>query len=103
LYWNDLTEEEKLNVNKVMEALKNPKIGGMYEKGDGYFHLEKNTKKSILFLKKKYNFANIYYNDFESDVNNLLTLGAVWSMRWFSKVAGVAHGWEKAPTQKITR
>jgi hypothetical protein len=98
---SEATQEETESINRVMKALKNPKKGGMFDNGGGSFVL--NIDKQILFLIKEYPLISTTSKKLRKDMDNLINLGATWSMRWFSRVAGIAHGWESAPTKKVTR
>jgi hypothetical protein len=98
---NEATSEETESIYRVMKVLNDPKVGGMFENGGGYFML--NTEKQILFLVKEFPLTTITPQELCKDMENLINLGATWSMRWFSRVAGIAHGWESAPTEPVTR
>ena len=99
MYLNTLTPKETENVYLVMKTLNDPKQGGMFENGGGYFLLE----KEMIFLVKEFPLTTITPQKLRKDMDNLINLGATWSMRWFSRVAGIAHGWESVPTEPVTR
>jgi len=99
MYLSTLTPKETKNVYLVMKTLNDPKQGGMFENGGGYFVLE----KEMIFLVKEFPLTTITHQELRKDMDNLINLGATWSMRWFSRVAGIAHGWESPPTEPVTR
>jgi hypothetical protein len=102
-YWDILDKEQKQNIKKVMQTLNSAKTREIYNMGGGYFEHDKNIEKPMIFLKKDYFLSSIDYDTFESDVSNLINLGGVWVIRWFSEVTGIAHGWNKYPKEKQLR
>lgn len=93
--------EIKANFRKVAAALEDPAIGGMFEKGGGTFVLDE--EKRIYFLTREFPVGRTTEGELRRAMEDLLDLGAVWTTRWFRRVAAVAHGWEPAPTRPVTR
>jgi len=86
---------------KVDAGLNDPKYGGMYDRGGGYFKLDED--KQILFLVKDYQVSETSAAEFIKDVDNLNALGGIWVMSWFAHAADQSLGAEPPPTQRITR
>jgi hypothetical protein len=89
------------NFRKVAVALNAAEIGGMFERGGGYFILDE-TKRMYFFVKE-YDINVINHDILYQDMNNLIGLGATWTIRWFARVADITHGHELAPTKRVTR
>lgn len=85
---------------KVAQALNDPRIGGMYERGGGHFILDE--KKEMFFLVKDFS-ANIDLESFKYNMDELRNIGARWVLRWISHVADQALGHESPPKQLVTR
>jgi len=95
------TDETKDKHRRVAAALDDPKIGGMFEHGGGSFLLDE--EKSAYFLVKRFPLATTTPNGLVSEMEDLLNIAAAWTTRWLSRVAGIVHGWEPAPTVPVTR
>ena len=100
-YPSDVPPEIIENFNKVARALNNPEIGGMFESAGGYFVLD--NQKRMFFLMKDYELTTVDADKLYTDMQDLIDLGAVWTIRWFSRVARITHGREAAPVKKVTR
>lgn len=86
---------------QTLAALNDPKIGGMYDRGGGYFRLDED--KQIVFLVKDYKLAGTSTPTFIKDVDNLIGLSGVWVTNWFGHAAKQSYGAEPMPTQRATR
>ncbi len=86
---------------QVTAGLNDPKIGGMYDRGGGYFFHDK--EKQIKFLAKDYKVAETSASEFVRDVDNLNGLAGIWVTNWFAHAARQSYGAEPLPTQHITR
>ena len=86
---------------QVDAALNDPKIGGMYDRGGGYFFLDED--KQVTFLAKDYKVATTLPGEFIRDVDNLNDLAGIWITNWFGHVADQTFGHEPMPTQRATR
>jgi hypothetical protein len=86
---------------KSNEALNDPKIGGVYDRGGGYFWLD--TEQQIMFLAKDYPLQSINTEQFVKDVDNLRGLAGPWLMWWGPHVADQAFGREPPPTHFADR
>ena len=95
--WPDRAKYEK----QVDVALNDPKIGGMYDRGGGYFFLDEG--KQVSFLAKDYEVTNTTPALFIRDVDNLNSLGGIWVMSWMGHVADQTFGAEPLPTHPVTR
>ena len=83
----------------VARALNNPAIGGLFDQGGGYFRLDED--KRIYFLEKDFPLGKVTSADVEEGMERLRTLGATWTMRWFGRVADVAHGRAFPPAKPV--
>ena len=88
-------------IQRVNAALDDPSKGGLFEHGGGHFFLDERKQK--LFLVKDFPVEAATPNDLWTQMEDLIDLGARWSMKWFSHVAGIAHGWEQPPLHPVTR
>jgi len=86
---------------KVDAGLNDPKYGGMYDRGGGYFKLDED--KQILFLVKDYKVSETSAAEFIKDVDNLNALGGIWVMSWFAHAANQILGHEPLPTHFVDR
>ena len=86
---------------KVDAALNDPKIGGMYDRGGGYFFTDQN--KQIVFLAKDYSLPRTTSAEFIRDVDNLNSLAGIWLMSWMGHVAVQTLGGEPLPPHFVTR
>jgi len=83
----------------VARALNNPAIGGLFDQGGGYFRLDED--KRIYFLEKDFPLGKTTPADVEEGMERLRSLGATWTMRWFGRVADVAHGRAFPPAKPV--
>jgi len=95
----DPSDEEKEGLERFLKALFNPEIGGLFDHGGGTFFAD--YEKKMLFLTKKFPINEVSYKQFKKEMNVLINTAAKWSMRWISKVAAYAHGWEPLPDKSI--
>ena len=93
--------ESAAGQRKVAVDLNNPKIGGMYDRGGGYFVL--NEDKEMFFLVKDYAVSTTTPSEFIKDFDNLNALGGIWLMSWIKHAARQSHGAEPMPTQYVDR
>ncbi len=89
------------NFRKVAAALNDPEIGGMFETAGGRFRLDE--AKRMLFLTKDFPVASTSAGELKREMEEMLDVGAVWTTRWLARVAGIAHGWQPPPTNRVTR
>lgn len=97
----DAPEERLVAYRKMVEALNDPKIGGMFENGGGTFVLDE--EKQMYFLTKDFPVLSTNKAQFLADMDDLQSIGAVWTTTWVFRVAMIMHGNEKAPTERVTR
>lgn len=84
---------------KVARALNDPAIGGLFDQGGGYFRLDED--KRIYFLEKEFPLGKSTPADIEEGMERLRSLAATWTMRWFGRVADVAHGRALPPAKPV--
>ncbi len=90
----------KDNFRKVLKALNDPKIGGMFERGGGTFVLDE--EKRMFFLVRDFPAAQMTQRALRLKMEKLLNVGATWSLHWFGRVARIAHGREAPPSEPVT-
>lgn len=93
--------EDQEPYRKVGAALNDPQIGGMFEQGGGYFILDE--EKRMYFLAKDLPLATTTAEGLRKEMDELLDLGATWTVRWFARVADITHGRAAPPQRPITR
>jgi hypothetical protein len=86
---------------KVGRALNDPYVGGMFEQGGGYFLLDEDRR--MYFLARNFPLATTTPKDLGEGMDLLRDLAATWTLRWFARVADVAHGREAPPARPVTR
>ncbi len=86
-------EHIRENFRAVARALADPTIGGMFERGGGQIILAE--EKRSFFLVYDFELWNVNTLEFRAKIEELIDIGAHWTLRWFSQVARVTHG--KAP------
>ncbi len=95
--WPDRAHFER----QVISGLNDPKIGGMYDRGGGYFVLDE--EKQMYFLVKDYPLATTDVDQFLHDFDNLNQLSGIWLMSWGPHAARQSYGAEPPPTQRVDR
>ncbi len=85
----------------VARALADPTIGGMFERGGGRIVLDE--EKRTFFLIYDFELGRVASLEFRAKVEDLIDIGAHWTLRWFSQVARVAHGVAPRPGQFTQR
>ena len=83
----------------VARALNDPAVGGLFDQGGGYFRLDED--KRIYFLEKEFPLGKTTAADLEKGMDQLRNLGTTWTMRWFARVADVAHGRAFPPAKPV--
>jgi hypothetical protein len=83
----------------VARALNDPAIGGLFDQGGGYFRLDED--KRMYFLEKDFPLGKTNPAEVEEGMERLRSLGATWTMRWFGRVADVAHGRAFPPAKPV--
>jgi hypothetical protein len=98
--WRDGAPEAQIDAfSKVGRALNDPAIGGLFDQGGGYFHLD--PDKRIYFLKKDFPLATTTPADLGEGMERLRDLAATWTTRWFGRVADITHGRALAPLRPV--
>ena len=95
--WPDRAHFER----QVIAGLNNPAIGGMYDRGGGYFVLDE--EKQMYFLMKDYPVSTTTPAELVRDFDNLNGLMGLWVMSWGPHAARQSYGKEALPTQRIDR
>jgi hypothetical protein len=84
---------------KVGRALNDPAVGGLFDQGGGYFRLDED--KRMYFLEKEFPLKKTAPKELREDMEHLRNLAATWTIRWFGRVADVAHGRALPPTRPV--
>jgi hypothetical protein len=100
--WRDGAPEAQIDAYmKVGRGLNDPAIGGLFEQGGGYFHLD--PDKRIYFLKKDFPLATTTREAVDEGMEELRDLAATWTTRWFGRVADITHGRALPPLRPVKR
>lgn len=99
-YAPDDPERIRENFRAVARTLADPTIGGMYERGGGQIVLDE--AKRAFFLIYEFGLLDVGVLAFRAKLEELIDIGAHWTLRWFSQVARVTHGRAPRP-HKFTR
>jgi hypothetical protein len=92
---------EQASFKRIGVALRDPKIGGMFEQGGGYF-VHDEVKKKFL-LEKDFPVDTIRPEELKTEVEDLLDLGAMWSQEWLIRVIRIVKGKQLPPQHLVTR
>lgn len=98
---SDNTPERVEATRKTARALNDPKIGGMFDQGGAHFELDEG--REMFFLVKDFPLVTATPEDLWASATAMRELAAIWSIRWFFHAAGMAHGFEPLPKQRIDR
>lgn len=93
--------EGAVSERQTIAGLNNPAIGGMYDRGGGYFVLDE--EKQMYFLVKDYSLSTVDTASFIKDFDNLNSLAGLWLTVWMPHVSDQSHGKEPPPAQRIDR
>lgn len=88
-----------LNLRRMVDALNDPKVGGMYDRADGYFVLDEG--RDAYFLVRRFPVSRTSSSDLIAAMERMKTVAATWVVRWFYEVAMVMHGHRAAPTARV--
>jgi hypothetical protein len=91
---------ERLETYRRMQAaLNDPRIGGMFERADGYFVLDE--QRQGFFLVRRFNVSETSPETIVRDMERLQNVAARWTAKWFLNVAMIMHGKEPAPERRV--
>lgn len=94
-----LTAEARNNVVRMISTLNDPKIGGMFEHAGGRFDFDEETQAFVLI--REFPVMETSSDDLNAEVDRLLEVTAVWTIRWLFRVSKIMHGHEAAPTLPV--
>lgn len=97
-WWKTADDEQKENFRKTLKGLNDPKIGGMYERGGGYFLFNEATG---FHLCRDFQVDQTTPKEFTAAVELLRTVAARWTTQWFFEVAQAVHGHRKPPEKPV--
>ena len=96
---DDAPPQEMENYRKIVTFLNDPEVGGMYERGGGYFVLDEGMKAYLLVKEipvTKLNPTVLY-----SETENLEEVAAHWTTGWLGEVAMIMHEHRPKPTERV--
>ncbi len=93
--------EGQANYRRMVGALNDPAIGGMFERGGGVFVLDEAREAYSLVVD--FPVATTDRATLIARMETLQDIAAAWTTRWFFRVAKIMHGHEPAPTVPVTR
>lgn len=96
----DAPPEELANYRRMVAALNDPRIGGMYERGGGYFVLDE--QRQAYFLVRRFPLPLTDPQTLIADMAQMERVGARWTGEWLFQVAMIMHGRRPAPTRRVT-
>ena len=84
----------------MVDALNDPAIGGMFDRGGGSFVLDE--KRDAYFLVRDFPVATTDERSLIDGMERLQSVTATWVVRWFYRVAMIMHGHQLPPTHPVT-
>ena len=81
---------------RMVRALNDPEIGGMYDRGGGSFVLDE--AREAWYLVRAFPVATTSPANLKTGMKRMQTVAATWTAKWFFDVAMIMHGKEKPPT-----
>jgi hypothetical protein len=92
---------EVVNLRRMVSALNDPAIGGMFDQGGGSFILDEG--KDNYYLVRAFPLATTTPNTLIADMERMEDIAVTWTVRWFSRVAMIMHGHQKPPSAPVNR
>lgn len=99
-YVKSASAEGVANYRRVAQALNDPAIGGMFERGGGTFVLDEN--REAMFLVRSFPVRTTSEHDLVAGMERLRDVAAVWTARWLYRVAMIVGGHQPRPTRPVT-
>jgi hypothetical protein len=93
--------EELVNLRRMVSALNDPAIGGMFDRGGGSFILDED--KDAYYLIRTFPLGSTTPSALIDNMERMEDIAATWTVRWFSRVAMIMHGHQTPPTAPVTR
>lgn len=85
---------------RMLTALNDPRIGGMYDRAGGQFVLD--LQRQGFFLVRCFNVGRTERAEFVKHMSELQTVSGKWTLEWFLDVAMIMHGEEQAPSKPVS-
>lgn len=92
-------EEIRVNYFRMLAALNNPEIGGMYDRAGGYFSIDEQV--DAFFLVRSFDVSSTDPGILLPAVHRLQDIAAKWMTTWLAEVALIIHGHRKPPLQPV--
>jgi hypothetical protein len=85
---------------RMVGALNDPRIGGMYDHAGGHFVLDE--AREGYFLVRAFPVARTTPDKLVDDMERMRTVAARWTTKWLFEVAMIMHGNRAAPSRPVT-
>ena len=95
----DAPPEEIAILRRMVIALNDPHIGGMYDRANGYFVLDE--QRQGFYLVRRFDVSQTTSQSLIRDMERLQLVAGQWTTKWFLDVAMIMHGKEKPPTKTV--
>lgn len=84
---------------RMLAALNDPAIGGMFDRSGGYFSLDE--KAQGFYLVRGFDLSSGTPQSFVTEMGRMQRVGEKWTTQWFLDVAMIMHGKERAPRSQM--
>lgn len=91
---------ELANYRRMVVALNDPRVGGMYDRAGGYFVLDE--KRQAYFLVRRFAVPATDPRVLIGAMEAMQQVGARWTTSWLFEVAMVMHGRRPPPDRPVT-
>ena len=99
-YVKDAPPAELANHRRVARALNDPAIGGMFDRGGGYFVLDEG--REAYFLVRPFAVPATDPTALIAAMERMHDVAATWTTKWFYRVAMIVGGHAPAPSRPVT-
>lgn len=95
-----VTPSELAILRRMVMALNDPAIGGMYDHGGGRFVLDE--PREAYYLTRSFSVPATTARSLIRDMDRMREVAPTWTVKWLLDVAMIMHGKEKPPTLRQT-
>lgn len=92
--------QELANYRRMVTALNDPAIGGMYDRAGAEFVLDET--RQAYFLVRRFPVATTRPAELKAAMERMKRVAATWTVRWLYEVAMIMHGHRAPPTSRVT-
>jgi len=96
----NMPAEQVETQRRMVGALNDPRIGGMYDHANGHFVLDE--AREGYFLVRAFPVAQTTPEKLVDDMERLQTVAARWTTKWLFEVVMIMHGNRPPPTRPVT-